>query len=241
MRGLWVVLLAGCGGTSPPCEGPLLVFAAASLRDALSEVTQGWTGGEVRFNFAGSNVLAMQVEATQEADLFISADQQWMDRLERANRLVEGTRRDLLANRLVVIVHSSVKIADASPTFLFRPGIRHLSLADPDAVPAGRYAKDWLERSGLWTQVATKVAPAADVRAAMRLVEADSSVAGVVYATDARASERVRVVFEVDNGPEIRYPAALVAGPDRCPASQAFLDHLEASDRVFTAHGFEAL
>jgi len=241
MRVLWMIGLAACGAASSPCDGPVMVFAAASLRDALTEVAAGFTEAEVRFNFAGSNVLAMQVEATEEADLFISADQRWMDRLDGANRLVEGSRRDLLANRLVVIVHASVKLGEVSPAFLVRPAIRYLSLADPQAVPAGRYAKAWLQESGLWSQVEAKVAPAADVRAAMRLVEADTSVAGVVYATDARASDRVRVVLEVEEGPEIQYPAALVSRPGRCPAPQAFLDHVEASNSVFAAHGFEPL
>jgi len=240
MRVLGMVLLVGCGPGRSPCEEPVMVFAAASLRDAFTEVADSWDS-EVRFNFAGSNVLAMQVESTDAADVFISADQQWMDRLDGSKKLVEGSRRDLLANRLVVIVNAGVKTVEASPMVLAEPSFRHLSIGDPEAVPAGRYAKAWLEHIGLWKSLSETVAPAADVRAAMRLVEADPSVAGVVYATDARASNRVRVVVDVDDGPEIRYPAALVERPERCSSAQAFLDHLESSDSAFAAHGFEPL
>jgi molybdate transport system substrate-binding protein len=214
-----------------------MVFAAASLRDAVTEAAAGWSG-DTRFNFAGSNVLAMQIEATDRAGLFISADEAWMDRLDKGGKLVDGSRRPLLSNQLVLVANAELKLSASSLAVVLEPSARHLSMADPRAVPAGRYAKSWLEAEGIWDQVASKVAPAADVRAAMRIVEADPGVLGIVYGTDARSSGRVRVLLRAANGPEIRYPAALV---NRCPSSAAFLEHLEASDAIFSKHGFVPL
>ena len=236
---LWGVLL-GCGSGGGACGEPVMVFAAASLRDVLTEVAAGWEG-EVRFNFAGSNVLAMQVESAGAADVFISADQQWMDRLERSGRLVQASRRDLLGNQLAVVLHPRAEGVVAAPEALLDARFRHLSIGDPEAVPAGRYARSWLREVGLWDQLSSKLAPASNVRAALRLVEADPAVVGVVYATDAAASERVQVLMPVVDGPEIRYPAARIARSQSCPAPQAFLEHLEASDAIFAAHGFVPL
>ena len=121
-----------------------------------------------------------------------------------------------------------------------------MKLSDSDLIAsdeliAGRYARSWLREVGLWDQLSPKLAPAYDVRAALRLVEADPAVVGVVYATDAAASERVQVLMPVVDGPEIRYPAARIARSQSCAAPQAFLEHLEASDAIFAAHGFVPL
>ena len=233
-------VLFGCRTSGEDCDEPVMVFAAASLRDALRDVVEPFPG-RVRFNFAGSNTLAMQIEAADAADVFISADMAWMDRLEAGGKLVEGSRRTLLSNTLVVVAHRDAALTAASADMLRNPAVRHVSIGDPDAVPAGRYARAWMQDEGVWDDVSDKVAPAADVRAALRVVEADPAVLGIVYATDAGASDRVRVLFEAQGGPQIRYPAALVKRGGSCPAAVAFLEHLEASDGVFAEHGFEAL
>ena len=214
-----------------------MVFAAASLSDAMTDVAATWDG-EVLFNFAGSNVLATQIEATDVAEVFVSADIAWMDRLEEGGKIVAGSRRVLLSNTLVIVANAAVELAADSPNVLLDPSIRYVSMGDPDAVPAGRYGKAWLKSEGLWDKVGAKVAPAADARAAMRLVEADPEVLGVVYATDALASDQVRVLFKAANGPQIRYPAALVEKASTCPSAGSFLDHLEVADAVFHKHGF---
>ncbi len=233
-------LAVGCGGASSPCDQPVMVFAAASLRDVMADVVEDWDG-QAQFNFAGSNVLAMQIESTEAADVFISADKAWMDRLEESGKLVPGSRRPLLSNGLVLVANGELKLAVESTEVLESPSIRHISIGDPEAVPAGRYAKKWLQSEGIWTAVSSKVAPAANVRAAMRLVEADPAVLGIVYSTDAASSEAVRVILRPDNGPDIRYPAALVQRKQVCPSASAFLDHLERADAVFERHGFGTL
>ncbi|MHA4835305.1 molybdate ABC transporter substrate-binding protein [Sphingopyxis sp. MSC1_008] len=229
-------------------RGPV-VLAAASLQESLTEAADVWAAkGHAKpvISFAASSALARQVMAGAPADLFLSADEEWMDAVAKAGLLRAGTRTTLLGNRLVLIAPASskVRLTPARGFALARAlGSGRLALADPDAVPAGKYAKAALTHLGVWASVAAKVAPAENVRAAMALVERGAAPLGIVYATDARASKAVRVVgtFPASSHPPIRYPVALLkASRSRDAAGfRAFL--LSKRGRaIFARHGFSA-
>ena len=240
------LLLAAC--QPEPAEPELVVYAAASLRDVLQELApraEEDCEAHLVFNFGSSGDLARQILAADAADLFFSADEKEMDRV--AARIEADTRRALLANELVVIEPD-----DERPSLFRQPfepaqlgAVPLVSLADPATVPAGRYARAWLEARGAWTAVEPRVAPAVDVRAALAAVETGAMRAGIVYRTDAARSTRVRIVFAVPaaEGPEIRYPLAVLAGrpeAERARALAAFLASEEAL-AVFARHGFVPL
>lgn len=165
-----------------------------------------------------------------------------MDRLERAGRLAPGTRRDLLSNRLVVIVPADSTLAFAGSQDLAEARFERLALAQPDAVPARAYARGWLEGLGLWSRVRDKIVALDNVRSARAAVESGNVDAGIVYATDAAASRRVRVVFEVPEGeaPPIVYPGAVLANSEHPAAARALLDYLsgDAAAAIFARWGF---
>lgn len=210
-------------------SGPVEIFfyAAASLREVLQDLAPACErAARVRlvFNFGASSDLARQIEAGNKADVFFSADEAWMDRVERAGLLDATSRRSLLSNRLVVIGAVDSPVTIGSPSDLAARGVRRISLANPEAVPAGKYAKGWLEMAGVWEAVKDRVLPALDVRAALAAVESGGADLGVVYRTDASTSRSVRVLYEVPEGggPPISYPvAALRERP-----------HLDAARRV---------
>ncbi len=248
-----VGLVALCGACSKSAkEESLLVFAAASLRDALGDYSTARQGhvGRLEFNFGPSNALAQQIAAAPRADVFISASEPWMDHVERAGVLAAGTRRDLLGNRLVVVANAGAPYAMREPADLATLEYDHLALGDPKGVPAGEYAKAWLEQetregSPLWDAVAPRVAPALDVRAALALVEQRKTVIGIVYATDARASTKVKVIYAVpeERSPRIRYPVAVIASRPNDVRARALLDDLFGHDagEIFRRHGFSTL
>jgi molybdate transport system substrate-binding protein len=224
----------------------VLVFAAASTTDALQALAPAFTkatGQGVDFSFGASSDLARQVVAGAPADVFLSADATKLDTVERAGRVQAGTRVDLLSNRLAVIVPvgSTLKLATAADL----KGVARLVLADPQAVPAGVYARGWLEKAGVWKDVEPRVIPALDVRAALAAVEAGRVDAGVVYATDAALSKRVRVAFTVPeaDAPRIVYPVAALTKGKAAGAGKAFVRFLqsEPARRVFASHGFIVL
>lgn len=230
---------AGCG------RKPVLVFAAASLADALQAAGTAWQRQHpdtpVQFNFAGSDSLARQIAAGAPADLFVSANRKQLD---RARRTVAGQAVALLGNQLVVVAprSSDARVASAEDLLAFE----RVGLADPEGVPAGQYARAWLEKAGVWKRLAPKVIPALDVRANLAAVASGSVPVGVVYATDAVAGDsarRVRVVYRVPPGeaPEIVYWAAPVEGArSGTKAFQEFLLSPEAA-QVFRGYGFSHL
>ena len=229
-------------------RGPV-VLAAASLQESLTDAANAWAAkGHAKpiLSFAASSALARQVIAGAPADLFLSADEEWMDAVAKAGLLRPGTRTTLLGNRLVLIAPASsrVRLTPARGFPLAKAlGTGRLALADPDAVPAGKYAKAALTALGVWTSVAAKVAPAENVRAAMALVERGAAPLGIVYATDARASKTVRIVgtFPAGSHPPIRYPVALLKASRNKDAAgfRAFL--LSKQGRtIFARHGFSA-
>jgi len=250
--GALLLMLCSLGGCTPD-TGPapqLMVFAAASLNDVMSEVGNRFEqehGIHVNYNFAGSNVLAQQLIAAPKADLFISANKAWMRRLGQARRIVPGSRQAVLGNRLVVIVnHASTLEGDPRELFC-APAFEHLSIGNPEAVPAGIYTREWLEKvscngTSAWNAVAGRIAPAPNVRAALGLVEADRDIPGIVYATDASMSDKVRVIHEVSgkDAPLITYHAAMVNNESGHEQAKLFLRFLsgEQAAEVFHRYGF---
>lgn len=223
------------------------IYAAASLTDVLDDVIalfeRAHPGVEVLPNFGGSSDLARQIVAGAPADLFFSADEAQMDRLEREGLLAEGSRRDVLSNQLVVVTHRSATFALEGPRDLKGLSGR-IAMADPEAVPAGVYAREYLTKLGLWEEIRARVVPMLDVRAALAAAAGGNVEAAVVYRTDVPIEPRVRVRFEVpiDEGPRIAYPIAVVRGRtgDAVLAFASFLDSAP-SRAVFERHGFLVL
>jgi molybdate transport system substrate-binding protein len=245
---LAVILSAGLA--APAAAADVVVFAAASMKTALDEVAAGWmaeTGNRVVVSYAGSSQLAQQIIRGAPADIFISAAVNWMDEVERAGLVVEGTRTDLLGNTLVLIAHGKEAAPVEIGPGLDLPGLLgddRLAMALVDAVPAGQYGKAALESLGLWEAVAPSVAQADNVRAALALVAAGEAPFGIVYATDAAAEDNVTVVgtFPAESHPAIVYPAALLTEAADA-ADRAFFEALSSdiADAAFSAQGFRIL
>lgn len=242
---------AGCGrpapsGESAGAETTVQLFGAASTATALDEIAVAFCDAEdvqVSINCAGSSTLARQIENGAGADVFLSANESWVDYLE--DRGLVAQRRNLLGNRLVVVVpsHSEVRIARLED--LLGEAVDRLALADPDAVPAGIYAKEALTKLGLWEQLRQKVVSGADVRRALLFVETGNAQAGIVYSTDAAISDSVEVAVEIDPGlcRPIRYPLALLAAASEKSAAVALFQYLGSpkAAEVFEKYGFTPL
>jgi molybdate transport system substrate-binding protein len=223
---------------------PILVSAAVSLTEALEEVARDFerrTGGAVVLNFGPSSGLARQALEGARVDVFISADDAQMDRLEQAGRLAVGSRVALLSNQLVVMVLRGGPIVKTAAD-LTNERIRRIAIGDPAGVPAGVYARAYLERAGVWSLVSAKVVPLASVRAALAALEAGNADAAIVYRTDARTAAGAQVALEVPIGqaPRIVYPAALVREGPNPEGAARFLEFLRGHDAraVFERHGF---
>jgi molybdate transport system substrate-binding protein len=212
------------------------VFAAASLNEAMDEQARQFeraTGNKVIVSYAASNALAKQIDAGAPADLFISADLDWMDYVSQRGLVVPNARLDLLRNTLVLIAQSSSSTAlRIAPNFDLAGalGTGRLAMANPDSVPAGRYGKNALEKLGIWGSVEGKVARTENVRAALALVSRGEAPFGIVYRTDAMADKSVKIVdeFPVGSYPPILYPAAVLAG-GKSTAARALLDYLHSA------------
>jgi molybdate transport system substrate-binding protein len=246
----FVALIAGvliAWAAASAGAAPLTVFAAASLRNALDEVVAAYAAQHPPppvVSYAASSALARQIENGSPADVFISADVDWMDELERKGLVAPGTRRNLLRNRLVLVAPADhPQKLEPVPGFALADALHggRLALADPAFVPAGKYARAALEKLGVWPQVAHRVAAAENVRAALALVARGEAPLGIVYATDAREEPRVMVAgtFPADSHPPIIYPAAALTGASDDAA--AFLQYLhgDAARRIFERHGFD--
>lgn len=244
--------LAGVGALAAGCARPapaLTVFAAASLQDALTAVGQAWAqagGAPATFSFGASPALARQIAQGAPADLFVSADEAWMDWLADRRLIRAASRHDLLSNRLALIApaRSDLQLAIGPGMSLARAlGEGRLAVADVTAVPAGRYARAALEALGVWPSVEHRLLPGESVRAALAYVARGEAPLGVVYATDAAAEPGVRLVglFPADSHPPIRYPVALVAA-SRHRQAGALLDFLRGprAMAIFRRHGFGA-
>ena len=234
---------------TPRPANQVLVFAAASLQtalDALQPIAATAIGVELTVAYAASSALARQIESGAPADVFISADLEWMDYLAERRLIQPESRSNLLGNQLVLIAPASapgtLKIAPGFP-LATALGRERLAVADPTAVPAGKYAKAALTKLGVWESVSTRLAPAENVRAALLLVARGESPLGIVYRTDALAEPRVKIVdtFPESAHPAITYPMALT--PGATPAAARFIEFLRspAAQVVFTAQGFTVL
>ena len=214
------ILLSVLALASRAAERSLTVFAAASLTDVLEEVGRAYTadtGVPVRFSFAASSALARQVESGAPADVFISADQQWMDYLATRRLIQVATRRNIVANSLVLVAPAGSPVSlRIAPGFALASALGErgrIATGDPASVPAGRYARAALQQLKVWDSVASRIIPADNVRTALNFVARGEAPLGIVYATDARAENRVRVVdvFPDATHEPIRYPAAATA------------------------------
>lgn len=229
---------------------PMIVFAAASLKTALDDILQAWQQaghGVVTVSYAGSSALAQQIHYGAPADVFISANVEWMDFLAEKNLIRRDSRRNLLSNTLVLIAHGkNAAPLDIHPGFDLRTRLKggRLVMAMVDAVPAGMYGKAALQSLDVWNAVAPHVAQTDNVRAALTLVARGEAPLGIVYATDAAADDNVTIVgtFPATSHPPIVYPAALTAHSSHHDAA-AFLHHLfsPTAAAVFEKHGFRVL
>ncbi|MEO6929274.1 MAG: molybdate ABC transporter substrate-binding protein [Casimicrobiaceae bacterium] len=237
MKLLTTLLIAAIAAIVSPCalSADVTVFAAASLKEAMDAQAKQFganTGNKVIVSYGSSNTLAKQVEGGAPADLFISADMDWMDYVDQRHLLAAGTRVKLLRNTLVLIAPaastSAIRIA---PGFDLAAalGSDKLAMANPDSVPAGKYGKRALETLGVWTRVEKQVARAENVRAALALVSRGEAPFGIVYSTDALADKGVRIIdtFGADTHPPIVYPAAVLA-TSHSAAAKPLLEYLKS-------------
>jgi molybdate transport system substrate-binding protein len=220
-----------------PAQERLVVFAAASLKNALDDANAA-SPVPVVVSYGASSTLARQIEAGAPAQVFIGADEDWMNYLERKRLVAPGTRRDLLGNRLVWIAPAGRPVP-AEPWRALGPRDR-LAMADPQHVPAGKYARAALEKMGLWQALAGRIAAAENVRAALALVARGESPLGIVYDTDARDEPKVTIAGRIDPRlhPPIVYPAAALHGAS--PSAARYLDYLASAPAMaaFARHGF---
>lgn len=229
----------------------LVVFAAASLKEALDEINAAWGrergGKRAVISYAASSALARQIEQGAPADLFASADQDWMDYAQAKGLIRPDTRVTLLGNRLVLIAPKEAAVAvEPAPGFDLAPalGDGRLAMANVDAVPAGKYGKAALERLGAWEAVKSRVAQAENVRAALLLVARGEAPLGIVYRTDAAAEPRVKIVGTFPEGthPPILYPVAVTTASTH-PDAPGFLAYLRSGTAraAFERQGFAVL
>jgi molybdate transport system substrate-binding protein len=244
------LLLAAClfgqQSLAADSEKILTVFAAASLTNVLQDLGDAFTKDTsipVRFSFAASSALARQIENGSRADMFFSADLEWMDYLQARNLIQPATRHEVLGNQLVLIAPADSRInLKIEPHFALAAalGKSHLATGDPDSVPVGRYAHEALANLGVWDQVAARLVRADSVRSALAFVDRGEAALGIVYATDALVDKNVRVVdmFPADSHMPIIYPAALTTGA-RADALK-FLAYIRgpAGDLAFQHYGF---
>ncbi len=244
LAGIGAAVLAG-PRAARAAQAPL-VLAAASLQESMTAAADAWARkGHARpvCSFAASSALARQIAAGAVADLFASADEPWMDDIEKRGLIVPGTRAPFLANRLVIIAPASEPLA--RPYDEFRAlGKTRLAIADPDAVPAGRYAKAALEWGKAWATAEPNLVRAESVRAALALVERGVVSRGIVYATDAQASDKVRIaaIFTERSHPPIRYPLARLKA-STSPDAEPFRRFLLSGEgkAIFRRFGFRPL
>jgi len=246
-----LLVLAALGAARPAAAADtIVVFAAASLKNALDDAAaafQQQDGAKAGISYAASSALAKQIEAGAPADIFISADLDWMDYVQQRNLIKPETRKNLLGNHLVLVAPAASDIkVEIKPNFplaaLLKDG--RLAIADPAAVPAGKYGKAALEKLGVWSSVADKLAPAENVRSALFFVSRQEAPLGIVYQTDAAADKGVKIVavFPEDTHPPVVYPIALTAG-GKNPDAAKFLAFLEsaAAKPFFEKQGFTVL
>ncbi len=250
MRHRWVVVSAclgfvGCGAPGGE-RGEVVVFAAASLSLAVDEIARDHEqehGVRVKTSYAASSTLAKQIEMGAPAHVYVAADPRWMAWLEERGRVKADRSADLLGNSLVIVAPSGKRFSfdPEGGESLAEAFAGRLAVGDPDYVPVGRYAREALERSGGWSELESRLAPASDARAALAFVERGECAAGIVYASDAATSGRVETVAAIPESWHTRivYPVAIVE--DAGPAAEGFVATLRDADDVFRRYGFRVL
>lgn len=258
--------VVGCGPGSPGSSAkgggtarrssaaerqPISFLAASSTTDALEEIREQFsaeTGYEVELNLGGSSTLANQIDQGAEADLFLSANVQWADFVGDTNQRSThrvAKRVDLLSNRLVVVVPKDSKLMLAKLEDLTGNAVENLSLANPDSVPAGIYAREALQAADLWDKLEQKVVAGENVRTALSYIETRNAQAGIVYRTDALVSEHVRIVLEVDPAlhTPVKYPLLLLRHGSKHPGAVKLYEYLAGpqAGKVFAKYGFTFL
>ena len=245
--GLSAAALMASANTGQAASERLTIFAAASLKTALDEVTSAWTsdtGIATAISYAASSALARQIEQGAPADVFLSADLDWMTYLETRGLVPKGSAIDLLGNSLVLISprdsNAAITIAEGFPLAEHLGGGR-LAMADVKSVPAGKYGKVALQTLGVWASVEGKLAQAENVRAALKLVASGEAPLGIVYATDAIADPAVKIIanFPIKSHPPIIYPVAPVTD-SRNSGAAPFITYLQSAKAgaIFVSHGF---
>ncbi|ADE54991.1 molybdenum ABC transporter, periplasmic molybdate-binding protein [Coraliomargarita akajimensis DSM 45221] len=233
---LITILICAC---SPKTERTLNLYASASLTDVVQELGEAFetqTGIGLQYNFASSGALARQILASGKADLYLSANHAWMDAVSQ--RIISETRQNLLSNQLVAVVHKDSPIQE-----LKDPELKYLAIGNPDHVPAGSYAKAWLESQGLWSHFADRLSLCPDVRAALAQAEHKRNICAIVYRTDIQARiEQFRILQHAPANPglKIHYPVALLKDS---PEGRQLLDFLKShtAQRIYSRHGFHYL
>ncbi|MGC3961678.1 MAG: molybdate ABC transporter substrate-binding protein [Verrucomicrobiota bacterium] len=240
------ITLAGLASSTLAAE--INIFAAASLTDSLKEVAANYekqTGDKLVFNLGASSTLARQIEAGAPVDIFFSADEAKMDGLKQKGLIDSATRKSRLGNALVVVIPNDSNLKVDSAHALTNSVVQKIALADPKAVPAGVYTKQWLEKIQLWSAIEPKIVPVENVRSALAAVESGNVEASVVYKTDASISKKVKVAYEVptNDAPKITYPVALVKESKQAAAAKNFLNYLDSKDAgdIFKKFGFVLL
>lgn len=238
------LLLLACTSI-PAAASDLAIYAAASLSDALKEIAQDYeaaSGDRLQFNLGASSTLAFQIKEGAPADVFFSADEARMDELAERNLIAGDTRRSVLSNTLVIVVSAKDGASISRPVDLAAASVGRIALAQPLTVPAGIYAKAWLQKIHLWEKVAGRVIPAENARACLALVEAGNADAGIVYKTDALLSKNVRIAYAIPaaDGSPISYPLAVLNASRHPESARRFAGYLAgpAAQAVFRKYGF---
>jgi molybdate transport system substrate-binding protein len=245
MKTTALLVLLGVLSTASLSAAELTVHAAASLVDAMKEIGPAYekqSGDRLQFNFGASSLLARQIEQGAPADVFFSADEAKMDDLDKKGLLQAATRRSLLSNVLVLVVPAGSTTVPKSASDLTKPEFRKLALAETQSVPAGIYAREYLQKLKLWDRVKEKVVPTENVRATLAAVESGNAEAGIVYKTDALSSPKVTVAVEIPaaGGPKISYPVAVLKSSRESERAKIFVDYLSgpAAGSIFEKFGF---
>lgn len=245
---LGLLLLAGCGGEQPKgaASVELNVSAAVSMKDALEEIQQQYQkknpNVKLVFNLGASGSLQKQIEQGAPADIFISAAPKQMDELQGKGLLQQQTRRNLLENKLVLIVPQNSQLTIKSFEELADPAVKRLAVGEPQVVPAGQYAQQVLKKLDLWEKLAERMVLAKDVRTVLTYVESGNADAGIVYKTDAAISTKIKIIATAAAGSHqpIIYPAAILANAKQPKEAESFLQYLLSPDvaKVFEKYGF---
>ena len=246
-----LMLVAGCGGDSAQEKksSELHISAAASLTDAMKEISTAYEkenpNVKIIFNFGSSGALQQAIENGGETDLFFSAAQKQMDSLEKSGNLVEGTRKNILENEIVLIVPADSDKKISAFEDLTRADVQHVALGEPKGVPVGQYSEEILTALNILDAVKAKAVYGSDVRQVLAWVESSEADCGIVYATDAAISDKVKVVAVAAQNTHkpVIYPAAIVKGTKNLDAAKNFLNFVgtDAAKNIFEKYGFKCI